>query len=84
WVSFYHQKWVIASLNKCISQIDKETWKLSPSNTNIAESAYALKGANWIRKNLLQLIFIKNIMYQVMGEIKKAWLVAMFYQLNVK
>ncbi|RIB26454.1 hypothetical protein C2G38_2240742 [Gigaspora rosea] len=50
WVSFYRQKWVIASLNKCMSQIDKETWILLPSNTNVAEPAHAL--SNRRGKNL--------------------------------
>ncbi|CAG8637697.1 643_t:CDS:2, partial [Cetraspora pellucida] len=39
------QKWVIASLNKCMSKIDEETWMISPNNTNIAESAHALTKA---------------------------------------
>ncbi|CAG8588797.1 6033_t:CDS:2, partial [Gigaspora rosea] len=50
WGLFYRQKWVIVLLNKCMSQIDKETWILSPSNTNVAESAHAL--SNRCRKNL--------------------------------
>ncbi|CAG8837908.1 35481_t:CDS:2, partial [Racocetra persica] len=47
---FYHHKWVIASLNKCISQINKKTWMASSNNTNVAESAHAL--SNRRGKNL--------------------------------
>ncbi|RGB34919.1 hypothetical protein C1646_759966 [Rhizophagus diaphanus] len=37
WVTFtsYLQKWVIISLNKCMSKIDDAT---SPDNTNVAEA----------------------------------------------
>ncbi|RIA79807.1 hypothetical protein C1645_839881 [Glomus cerebriforme] len=42
WVVFYQQKWVIASLNGCMSKIDNETWMTSPNNTNVAEAAHAL------------------------------------------
>ncbi|CAG8714825.1 16294_t:CDS:2, partial [Racocetra persica] len=42
WVSFYHQKWVIASLNNCVSQIDSNIWKSSPDNTNIVKASHAL------------------------------------------
>jgi len=45
WVKFYHQKWVIASLNNCISKIDDNIWKMSPDNTNIAEAAHALSNS---------------------------------------
>ncbi|RIB06826.1 hypothetical protein C2G38_2216138 [Gigaspora rosea] len=41
WVLFYKQKWVITSLNKNISQIDDNIWRIA-HNTNIAEAAHAL------------------------------------------
>jgi hypothetical protein len=47
---FLSTKWVIASLNKCMSKIDNETWITSPDNTNIAEAAHAL--SNQRGKNL--------------------------------
>src|ERR1700722_7709592 len=50
WVAFYRQKWVIASLNKCMSKIDNNIWMLSPDNTNTAEAAHAL--SNHREKNL--------------------------------
>ncbi len=50
WVAFYRQKWVIASLNKCMSKIDDNIWLTSPDNTNVAESAHAL--SNRYGKNL--------------------------------
>ncbi|CAG8733433.1 29685_t:CDS:2, partial [Racocetra persica] len=43
WVSFYRQKWIIASLNNCVSQIDGNIWKSSPNNTNVVEAAHALR-----------------------------------------
>jgi hypothetical protein len=46
WVKFYRQKWVIASLNNCISKIDDNIWKMSPDNTNIAEAAHALSNSH--------------------------------------
>ena len=42
WIKFYQQRWVIASLNRCMSKINRETWMKSPNNTNVAESAHAL------------------------------------------
>jgi len=39
WITFYRQKWVIASLNKSMSKI---VWITSPDNTNVAEAAHAL------------------------------------------
>ncbi|PKK74042.1 hypothetical protein RhiirC2_775290 [Rhizophagus irregularis] len=39
-IEFYRQKWVIASLNKCINN---EVWVTSPDNTNVAEAAKNLK-----------------------------------------
>ncbi|CAB4438564.1 unnamed protein product [Rhizophagus irregularis] len=50
WIVFYRQKWVISSLNKCISNIDDTTWLTSPNNTNTAEAAHAL--VNRREKNL--------------------------------
>jgi hypothetical protein len=50
WFKFYRQKWVIASLNKCMSKIDNATWLTSPNNTNVAEAAHAL--SNRCGKNL--------------------------------
>ncbi|RIA90487.1 hypothetical protein C1645_154429 [Glomus cerebriforme] len=50
WIKFYHQKWVIASLNKCMSKINNEIWVTSSDNTNVAEAAHAL--SNRRRKNL--------------------------------
>ncbi|PKY54992.1 hypothetical protein RhiirA4_474149 [Rhizophagus irregularis] len=43
WIEFYRQKWVIASLNKCMSKINNEVWVTSPDNTNVAEAAKNLK-----------------------------------------
>ncbi|CAI2174738.1 4230_t:CDS:2 [Funneliformis geosporum] len=42
WVIFYRQRWVIASLNKCMSKIDSEMWMISPNNTNVTEAAHTL------------------------------------------
>src|SRR5205823_1869451 len=42
WIKFYHQKWVIASLNKCMSKINNEIWVTSPDNINVVEAAHAL------------------------------------------
>ncbi|CAB4492114.1 unnamed protein product [Rhizophagus irregularis] len=49
WITFYRQKWVIASLNKSMSKIANDVWITlgmptitSPDNTNVAESAHAL------------------------------------------
>ncbi|PKY31472.1 hypothetical protein RhiirB3_475209 [Rhizophagus irregularis] len=39
WATFYQQKWVIASLNKCISKIDNETWITTPDIT-IVQNLY--------------------------------------------
>ena len=50
WVAFYSQRWVIASLNKCMSNIDDAIWLNSPNNTNAAEAAHAL--SNRRGKNL--------------------------------
>jgi hypothetical protein len=42
WITFYRQKWVIASLNKSMSKIANDVWITSPDNTNVAEAAHAL------------------------------------------
>ncbi|RIA80823.1 hypothetical protein C1645_838007 [Glomus cerebriforme] len=41
-------KWVIASLNKCMSKINNEIWVMSPDNTNVAEAAHALSNRDAI------------------------------------
>ncbi|CAB4403556.1 unnamed protein product [Rhizophagus irregularis] len=56
WVAFYQQKWVIGSLNKCMSKINNEIWITAPDNTNTAEAAYAL--SNRRGKNLKIVIAI--------------------------
>ncbi|CAG8715562.1 4907_t:CDS:2, partial [Funneliformis mosseae] len=68
WISFYRQKWVIASLNKCMSKIDNNIWLTSPDNTNTAEAAHALsnhrgKNLKLIEKDSMQFVFIKNTIY---------------------
>ncbi|GBC12591.2 hypothetical protein RIR_jg29853.t1 [Rhizophagus irregularis DAOM 181602=DAOM 197198] len=50
WITFYHQNWVITSLNKYMSKIDDEVWIASPDNTNVAKAAHAL--SNHCRKSL--------------------------------
>ena len=42
WITFYHQKWIIASLNKSMSKIANDVRIISPDNTNAAEAAHAL------------------------------------------
>ncbi|CAG8565200.1 8643_t:CDS:2 [Funneliformis caledonium] len=42
WIIFYRQKWIIESLNKCMSKIANEVWITSPNNTNVTEAAHAL------------------------------------------
>ena len=61
WVAFYRQKWVIASLNKCMSKIDDEIWVISPDNTNVAEAAHAL--SNRRGKNLKLVTAIIQYVY---------------------
>ncbi|RIB28449.1 hypothetical protein C2G38_2157865 [Gigaspora rosea] len=60
WVSFYRQKWVIASLNNYMSQIDCNIWKSSPNNTNIVEAAHALSNRRGKSLKLMSAILQKE------------------------
>ncbi|CAG8824573.1 11353_t:CDS:1, partial [Dentiscutata erythropus] len=39
---FIAKKWVIASLNNCVLQIDSNIWKSSSNNTNVVEATNVL------------------------------------------
>ncbi|CAB4426177.1 unnamed protein product [Rhizophagus irregularis] len=41
WVQYYRQPYVLASLNKYISNMENEIWDRHENNTNIAEAAHA-------------------------------------------
>ncbi|CAB5388887.1 unnamed protein product [Rhizophagus irregularis] len=41
WVQYYRQPYVLASLNKYISNMENEIWDRHGNNTNIAEAAHA-------------------------------------------
>ncbi|PKY63056.1 hypothetical protein RhiirA4_490827, partial [Rhizophagus irregularis] len=41
WVQYYRQPYVLASLNKYISNMENEIWDHHGNNTNIAEAAHA-------------------------------------------
>ena len=41
WVKYYRQPYVLASLNKHVSNMENEIWERHANNTNIAEAAHA-------------------------------------------
>ncbi|PKB91735.1 hypothetical protein RhiirA5_447765, partial [Rhizophagus irregularis] len=56
WLSYYQQPYVLASLNKYVSNVDHEIWNKSGSDTNNAEAAHSMVNREGKQLKLLSAI----------------------------
>ena len=56
WLNYYQQPYVLASLNKYISNVNHEIWNKSGSDTNNAEAAHSMANREGKQLKLLSAI----------------------------
>ncbi|PKC14284.1 hypothetical protein RhiirA5_409551, partial [Rhizophagus irregularis] len=64
WLSYYQQPYVLASLNKYVSNVDHEIWNKSGSDTNNAEAAHSMVNREGKQLKLLSAI-LKGKRYDI-------------------
>ncbi|EXX67018.1 hypothetical protein RirG_118210 [Rhizophagus irregularis DAOM 197198w] len=64
WLSYYQQPYVLASLNKYVSNVDHEIWNKSGSDTNNAETAHSMVNREGKQLKLLSAI-LKGKRYNI-------------------
>jgi hypothetical protein len=56
WLNYYQQPYVLASLNKYVSNVNHEIWNKSGSDTNNAEAAHSMANREGKQLKLLSAI----------------------------
>ena len=56
WIQYYRQPYILASLNKHISNMENEIWERHGNNTNVAEAAHAQSNQKGKQLKLLTVI----------------------------